>query len=72
MSYISTTTPVHELENDTFYITAEISRIQKRLSDQIAEKLWMEKEDVRLQESIKHLQKRNLVSRRHYNCLERA
>jgi hypothetical protein len=52
--------------------TEEISRLQKRLSNQITENVWREKESVRLQEQIKRLQERNLVSPRHLIRLKRA
>jgi hypothetical protein len=41
---------------------AEIAELQKQLNDQITESVWQEKEHVRLQEHIKHLQQNNMVS----------
>ncbi len=50
----------------------KISQLQKQLNDQITKSVWEEKERVRIQERIKHLQNRHQVSRRTFTRIERA
>lgn len=51
---------------------AEIAELQKQLNDQITESVWQEKDHVRLQEHIKHLQQNNMVSWKHFTRVECA
>jgi hypothetical protein len=66
---ITPTCNSHDQNKDTI---KDIERLQKQLSDQINENVWREKESVRLQERIKLLQARNLISSRNYTRVEHA
>jgi predicted nucleic acid-binding Zn-ribbon protein len=57
---------------DKYHSNDEITKLQKELNDAINDNVWKEKECIRLQNKIIHLQENNNVSRRHVTRVERA
>ncbi len=72
LSYTAAAAPINEQPVTSTDKAEELSRLQKQLSNQITKSVWEEKERIRLQERIKHLQENRLFTKRHLTRVERA